>query len=96
MEVAKKLKDLGVKQESLFYHVYRRNKNVDAKAWFVVSSDQIKEGTVWDSHKSEFARIEPLIEKQISAFTVAELGEMLPKECRSHKSYNPEVDVDKQ
>jgi hypothetical protein len=34
-------------------------------------------------------------DKLCSAFTVVELREMLPEECRSHKSYSPEADKDK-
>jgi hypothetical protein len=79
LELAERLRGLGVNQESVFYHVYRRNQNVDAKTWFLYSADHINEGKVWNSHIGEFAPIKLLIEKQLAAFTVAELGEMLPE-----------------
>lgn len=79
LEISKCLKELGVKQESLFYWIFRRNQNVEAKAWFLHSEEYIKNGKVWDTKNSKSVPIEPLIEKQYSAFTVAELGEMLPK-----------------
>lgn len=56
LELAKKLKELGVKQESLFY-------------WYsLINSWRI------DNKKSN--------ESDISAFTVAELGEMLPSQIK--------------
>lgn len=56
LELAKKLKELGVKQESIFY--WRDLQNV---GWRVTPHDQT-EHRAYDS---------------VSAFTVAELGEML-------------------
>ncbi len=61
LELAKRLKELGVKQESLFWHTEQLNKN----------------------HKSIYNPIIPVELKDdshnfYSAFTVAELGEMLP------------------
>jgi hypothetical protein len=79
LELANRLKELGVKQESLYSHVFRRNQNVDAKAWFLYSSERIREGKVWDSKIGELMPIQLLIEKEIAAFTVAEVGEMLPE-----------------
>lgn len=70
LELAKKLKELGVKQESYF-------------AWARIASKRMDgNGYDWDTYglvKNDFqAEIE-----YISAFTVAELGEMLHKytEC---------------
>lgn len=57
LELAKKLKELGVKQESLFWW---RHDDVDG--W-------------WPGHWEGLPGAE-----HCSAFTVAELGEMLPKE----------------
>ncbi len=60
LELAKKLKELGVKQESLFWWTTNNLNFTDEKC------------TWW---------IEPTVEsytRRISAFTVAELGEMLP------------------
>ena len=62
LELAKKLKELGVKQESLFYWYYVKN----LKSWEIFS---IHEDVLRDKD-------------DVSAFTVAELGEMLPKELK--------------
>jgi hypothetical protein len=65
LDLAKRLKELGVKQESLFswFHVQSYNGPDDPPSdWEIVLLSSEKE------------------EKLYSAFTVAELGEMLPKE----------------
>ena len=59
LELAKKLKELGVKQESLFYWWFVRNDMGDDV--FVSDTKPVNGTEYW------------------SAFTVAELGEMLPK-----------------
>lgn len=62
LEHAKKLKELGVKQESLWW-------------WGITKKD--KAFVLWDTfHKNQFYREEDYF--VYSAFTVAELGEMLP------------------
>lgn len=60
LELAKKLKELGVKQESYFY---------------------------WDIHNELFVPLDSTLNPytQCSAFTVAELGEMLPYGCWTEK-----------
>lgn len=68
LELAKKLKELGVKQESIFYWTrsYTRKTGVfqaDSKYYLAYSKN-----------KKYYA------EYECSAFTVAELGEMLPEE----------------
>jgi hypothetical protein len=73
IELARKLRELGVKQTSFFYWKTRdlgssRPHLVARNSPFVISQGII----------------------QASAFTVAELGEMLPKEYRSHKSFEPQ------
>jgi len=70
LELAKKLKEIGVKQESLFYwHKYRYKSwysNTLRDCYLVVrSADEIEK-----SH-------EGVVRKIASAFTVAELGEIL-------------------
>ncbi len=67
LELAKKLKDLGVKQESLWWWIkYKRMPN-NSIIWV------INNGNIKDSNEYSF------IEKiKFSTFTVAELGEMLP------------------
>ncbi len=63
LELAKKLKELYVKQESYFRWVRLGEKRED---WVITQSQSFQEG--------------------YSAFTVAELGEMLPKSCPEHKN----------
>ena len=60
LDLAKKLRRAGVKQESLWYWNYT-DRNNNKKDWILV------------------ARFIGIEEERISAFTVAELGEMLPK-----------------
>lgn len=76
LELAKKLKDLGVKQESLF--------------WYWEDADGISKGSRLEDH-------EPHNPKRgwntYSAFTVAELGEMLPRTVGSYIlicAFNPD------
>ncbi len=59
LDIAKRLKELGVKQESLFYH------------------DTTLEKIAW-SRDIALAPVD-FGDRYISAFTVAELGEMLPR-----------------
>lgn len=61
LELAKKLKELGCKQESLYY-------------WHTIG------GYV------EVVRAEIVSQRVASAFTVAELGKMLPEQCHSGKT----------
>jgi len=66
LELARKLKKLGVKQESRwYYNVY------DAKTTLDIAKDNCGGD-----------------ERFYSAFTVAELGEMLPKDFMSYKRYD--------
>ena len=62
LELAKKLKELGVKQESYFY--WLEYKSFPVKPWQLETKESLKNVNY--------------PEKAISAFTVAELGEMLP------------------
>jgi hypothetical protein len=67
LELAQKLKELGVKQDSLFY--WFRVKNLGLKLEI-----KAKESLVYSSYS--FLRDD--IYESYAAFTVAELGEMLP------------------
>lgn len=70
LELAQKLKELGVKQESLFW-------------WHT------DKAFIGDDHMyvvSYGKTTNPFAIDMYSAFTVAELGEMLPKQYRSWKS----------
>jgi hypothetical protein len=64
LDLAKRLKELGVRQESEFY--WRKIREGD---WMLVSAYE----TIGQHH--------PEVE-HVRAFTVAELGEMLPSFCR--------------
>jgi hypothetical protein len=65
LELAKRLKQLGVKQECLFYWDENWDSDVPGgKHWWSLTRS-------WERKDGNF---------QYSAFTVAELGEMLPKD----------------
>jgi hypothetical protein len=63
LELAKRLKELGVKQKSYFY-------------WTKRTTDK----RVWSKEYGVYQGRNPNNPDEISAFTVAELGEMLPHE----------------
>ncbi len=69
LELAKKLKELGVKQESLFYW-----QELELREW------EIEQNV--EKYVCVYSGDEPCLEEDISAFTVAELGEMLPDTVR--------------
>lgn len=62
LELSKKLKELGVKQESYF--------------WWIPSTNPVHPETYLDTLK-EYESFEEI--QAVSAFTVAELGDMLPQ-----------------
>ena len=79
LELANKLKELGVKQESLFYW-YESNHSIVASDigklfWYVTYKDDTALRN----------------EKRVSAFTVAELGEMLPDFYETYRNGNPDI-----
>lgn len=67
LELAQKLKELGVKQESYFMW-----NNFDREEWLIDLESKLRE-------MSLTPRVGAIIGDFASAFTVAELGEMLPK-----------------
>lgn len=73
LELAKQLKELGVKQDSLFYWVSEGtwDKRKDIIKPFLSQSTKFIYGSAPDLSEAEY----PIC---YSAFTVAELGEMLP------------------
>lgn len=72
LELAQKLKELGVKQEGLFYH-------------FVDTHDLAEVSGIAYSFKDMFAiEVDTVPRKKYSAFTVAELGEMLKDKKLPH------------
>jgi hypothetical protein len=73
-ELARKLKQLGVKQRSLFYWMSFRNESSPKEQWknvyeFILNEEEKKEHRERRFLKDKISH---------SAFTVAELGEMLP------------------
>lgn len=69
LELSQKIKDLGVKQESLFYWIQDMGGE-----YFLGTKKQM------ESHK-----VLRYVQKHYSAFTVAELGEMLPEYIKTWK-----------
>lgn len=67
LKLAKKLKELGVKQDSLFYWVIYSGSYLGSHEYVIRSSEDIE-------------KYKYLIIEKYSAYTVAELGEMLPAE----------------
>lgn len=90
LEISKHLKELGVKQESLFYY-YKDEYDIDEFNWELgVLNDTISEPRLHGINygldvvhsKSPF-----VIDEYISAFTVAELGEMLPSAIKNNSAF---------
>lgn len=120
IEQAKKLKELGVKQESIFYHaelydnepveILTKNELVNKLVDFTIEKYKDEErdedgfvqfsvdrdGLFKNIYENEF---EIALEKSedciISAFTVAELGEMLPKEINFNKTQKAVIEFSK-
>lgn len=66
-DISKRIKELGVKQDSLFYY-----SKLDLKDW------EIEQGV--EEYSCDYFGGQEYKEEDISAFTVAELGEMLPEQ----------------
>lgn len=88
LQLAKRLKELGVKQDSAFYWA-NYNQAQEAMFWFVCSAERLRNET-WDHDKDLKLEIDDEYGNRMkyldwygitfaSAFTVAELGEVLPK-----------------
>jgi hypothetical protein len=71
LDLAKRLKELGVKQESYFRHVRLFGSGENYQVWRIDG---------WDKHlpSSQLEQVEKMWLDGIPAFTVAELGELLP------------------
>lgn len=87
LELSKRLKELGVKQESLFYwHNYSLTAygwskwNFNKNDWYITDESYIKEINDSNGYTSSI----PKEAEEYSAYTVAELGEMLPSYFASH------------
>lgn len=86
LELSKRLKELGVEQESLFYH-FGTNKTADDSAVSFLNKATVPDGFIIAQNYlqlSDYPCNRPNGEKY-SAFTVAELGELLPHklDCQS-------------
>lgn len=77
LELARKLKKLGVKQESLFWWA-KRPDEIPSSA-LLLNQDELKEQLNSINFRENF--------NIYSAFTVAELGEMLPNEIGGYKTH---------
>ena len=78
LEIAKRLKELGVKQESYFYHVqFNVGEREGGEKSFLMDERQIKK---------------PLTNDAFSAFTVAELGQTV-KDYQSQQQIQHHADV---
>lgn len=75
LELAKRLKELGVEQDSLFYYGTRKLDNGDDEIVLMIEQ--------FDSAMAHQGISAP----KYRAFTVAELGEMLPDAILFHNSY---------
>lgn len=75
LELAKKLKELGIKQESYFYWFHCKH-HKPAQTFVQIGKTKTKNGFT--------------TEELSSAFTVAELGEMLPFGFSSYSRHNGE------
>src|SRR5712671_5636785 len=72
LDLYRRLKELGVEQESVFY-------------WCTISGTNqadLRPAIVWFGKELDLGHV---YGEEISAFTVAELGEMLPERCESFK-----------
>ena len=76
LDLSKRLKELGVKQESLFFYKYKDDdKHYETKEYELCEEE------------GEFCHHDFRQENYISTFTVAELGEMLPYKIKDKECY---------
>lgn len=74
IELAKKLRGLGVEQKSIFWH-WATDVEKDGLTWWTISEKEPRRGK-----KVRELSTPKHYRGKISAFTVAELGELLPKQ----------------
>jgi hypothetical protein len=84
LELSKKLKELGVKQESLFYWV------IGCEQFCTEDKPSIINSEFHDIITEEWGDCHSYKKEEIySAFTFAELGRILPKEIKSDDKFHP-------
>lgn len=86
LELSKRLKELGVKQESLWYWCPKHTVNavLNKGECHLITVETVKRLEKYEAYKYDF----------ISAFTVAELGEMLPKTIKDPQAnWNLEIEL---
>lgn len=79
IEQARKMKELGIVQESLFYHWNEKTPANSNLQYYGYAQDQIPWITILGK-RSNVSGYERWTNEEVSAFTVAELGVMLPEE----------------
>ena len=84
LDLSKKLKELGVKQESLWYWVKYDETNENYKDYIVKDWFLLPDCGETSCNGEDWAYIK---EETYSAFTVAELGEMLPYKIPTSEFY---------
>ena len=91
LELSKKLKELGVKQESLFWWhgkeewVNKKSKTISGDICTVKILDAKLHWSIGRCRNES-----PDCKENYHAYTVAELGELLPRSCRTQKSMKEE------
>ena len=91
LELSQKLKELGVKQESLYFHIKDESEKIDRVH---PANEIIQEYEVDEEYGSKYPTPLCVLNEEswsdwkeqsniVSAYTVAELGEMLPEMTRS-------------
>jgi len=74
LELSRRLKELGFEQESLFYH--------SANVGGMLSKEQFLAHDPFNQEKLQDDGFREAVDKTYSAYTVAELGEMLPERIK--------------
>ena len=86
LELAKSLKELGVNKPSIFGWVHHNFG--DKKEWIIIKGTNDLKPMNWgDNH----CKLQEQKDKEISAFTVAELGEMIPSFVELSKVENIKI-----
>lgn len=79
LELAKRLKELGVKQESLYFWCHHLKNEFHGEWWDVLPGSYASQHGAFSSGNEDHV---------CAAFTVAELGEMLPYEFSTMKGFD--------